>query len=239
MSMMLRILGLFLMFLDTLKTVARFIVSEAQNFNRKIGVRGADFVADVRTRLSIRFVNDSLMYVNLDARPRSPSYRLNLQHVKVLDAPATKKGWVKVERRISANQFDDDLYVDNRRVVLHLDKKQLYEVCKVSGSEVLAGIAGNVQVHPNILDALLIYPSLIPSVVKWSRDLPKDWRRYAADEKISRVYFSSMKFRDNSYPNSDFYCIRCIRRDLGHWVPDYEWASFDFGPQDYIATYEG
>src|SRR3989338_5260179 len=73
-------------------------------------------------------------------------------------------GWVTVEKRA------DGLYVNGRKVILHVEPGQKH-TCEVLGGETLLNAFRHRKpvLHPNLIDALLEYPHLIRDDEKWSK----------------------------------------------------------------------
>ncbi|MFH0892376.1 MAG: hypothetical protein V1867_06365 [Candidatus Falkowbacteria bacterium] len=120
----------------------------------------------------IRVINETTIMVNLDA-PSNPL--LNGAKIEF----QIGSSWVKVEKR------SDGLYVDDRRVTLHLSERQKGKK-DLPGYELQKELEGKPTLHPNIMDALFENPYLIP----------EDWKK---DEKgnILYIFFWAVVFRSD------------------------------------------
>jgi hypothetical protein len=130
----------------------------------------------------VEVIDEKSIRVNLDAPPKMP-----------FDGPftgiksKTGSGWVMVEKR------EDGLYVDGRKVILWISKRK-----GITGYELREEVLGKPVLHPNILDALLEYPQLIPE--EWKEKSKGGYTRY--------IFFWGVVFfrhTDNLYVRQLFY----------------------------------
>jgi len=119
----------------------------------KFGDLAEEFIKTLR----VRVVDENTILVNLNAPPKYPVKKQ--QGVNVLGG----MGWVTVEKRA------DGLYVNGRRVILHVEPGQKH-TCEVLGGETLLNAFRHHKpvLHPNILDALIEHPHLLPDDTQWS-----------------------------------------------------------------------
>ncbi|MDD2807710.1 MAG: hypothetical protein PHW95_04305, partial [Patescibacteria group bacterium] len=96
-------------------------------------------------------VDSRTVLVNLDLTPRSPN-----QGAVAGESRSKAKGWV--ELRLGRDGF---LRVNGRKVILYLGEDQ--RVARIWGYEVLGGLENRQVLHPNLRDALLECPHLVPS----------------------------------------------------------------------------
>jgi len=122
-------------------------------------------------------------------------------------------GWVKVEKR------GDGLYVDGRKVILHQSKRQK-DGNVIQGHEFREELSGKPVLHPNIMDALLEYPSFIP----------EDWKK---DENGNTrfIFFWAVIFR--GAVGGLF--VRYFCWGDGRWGRGCDWLDDDWGGDDPAA----
>lgn len=154
---------------------------------------GAEFLATQR----VKVVNDTTIMVNLDAPPKLPFDNAKIEK-------NSGGGWVKVEKR------EGELYVDDYRVVLHLSEQQ--KNSRMSGHELRKELSGKPVLHPNILDALLEYPDLIP----------EDWKK--DEDRYIYIFFWAVIFRSSD----GNLCVRCLYFSGGQWNGGCYWLGRDW-----------
>lgn len=154
---------------------------------------GTEFNNTRRIRLT---GNKNVIYVNLDAPPKLP-----------FDGAEVKEnaggGWVKVERRKTG------LYVNGKKIVLHLDEGQKDGKVMV-GTKLKEALTGKSVEHPNILDALMEHTHLIPD----------DWKQDGQGRTIY-IFFWAVVFRHRG----GFLYVRCLYWDFGAWQTDCGWLG--------------
>ncbi len=160
-----------------------------ESFVRVLKTLGAEFVATQRIRLTD---DKNVIYVNLDAPPKIPFAGAEVYS-------NTGGGWVKVEHRKAG------LYVDGKKIVLHLDERQK-DGKVIVGHRLRDALSGKIVEHPNILDALIELPHLAP----------EDWKR---DElgRIRFIFFWAVIYRDS---DGDL-CVRCLYFRGDGWCSHY------------------
>lgn len=147
-------------------------------FVEKLGALGAEYLAAE----PVRVIDENSILVNLNAPPRMPSSG-PFTGIK----SNTGGGWVKVEKRV------DGLYVDGRKVILWISKRK-----GITGYELQGELSGKPVLHPNILDALLEHPHLIPE--EWKEKGEGGYTRYIFFWGV--VFFRHM---NNLYVRQLFY----------------------------------
>ena len=151
--------------------------------------------------------NKNLIWVNLDAPPKLP-----------FDGAEVKEnaggGWVKVERRKTG------LYVDDKKIVLHLDEGQKDGKVMV-GTKLAEALTGKSVEHPNILDALMEHTHLIPDEFKQD-----------GQGRTICIFFWAVKFRDR---DGDL-CVRYLYWDDGAWRSHYDWLGSFWGDRNPAAV---
>jgi len=163
------------------------------SFINKLAELGEEFNDTRRIRLT---GNKNVIFVNLDAPPKLP-----------FDGAEVKEnaggGWVKVERRKTG------LFVDGKKIILHLGEGQKDGKVMV-GTTLAEALTGKSVEHPNVLDALMEHPHLIPDEFK-------------QDEKGRTIYifFWAVKFRDRH----GRLCVRYLYWDDGGWRSDRDWLG--------------
>jgi len=149
------------------------------------------------------YVNRSTIRVNLNVPPKLP---FDGAEIEVNNGD----GWVTVQKR------SGELYVDGCRVKLYLSEDQK-DGKIIQGDSLLQKIKDKRVLHPNILDALMDFPYLIP--MKW-----KDYH----------IYFCGVIFRG---PEDSEVRI-CFLHRSGTWREEYNWLNEDFGSNDFVAYLE-
>lgn len=172
-----------------------------------------DSVADILARICnvqkaalevaerVRVVNKTTIMVNLASAPKLPTDGFSIEK-------NFGGGWVKVERK------KDSLYIDGRKVALHLEEGQKTGV--VRGHTLRDALTGKPVLHPNIMDALFDHQHLIPE--SWKQD-EQGRTRY--------IFFWGVIYRG---PDDDL-CVRYLYWDEGAWGRDYGWLHGGFDGQ--------
>ena len=147
-----------------------------------------------------RKLTDTSISVNLGASPKLPfNGGLIEQH--------TGTSWVTVERR------EDGLYVDNRKIVLHLSERQQGDK-RVLGYKLRSELSGKPALNANVIDALFENTHL----------LPENWKKNERGE-ILFIYFWATIYRD---PDTDDLYVRALCFDDGAWLRYYYWLDGDW-----------
>ena len=147
----------------------------------------------------IRVINETTIMVNLDAPPRLPFNGSQIES-------QVGSGWVKVEKR------DDVLYVDGHKIILYLSRKQKREEV-IKGHALREALAKKFVLHPNIMDALIDHPHLIP----------EDWKK---DEKgnTRHIFFWAVIFSDGR----DHFYVRQLYFLWDQWNLEYNYLGNDW-----------
>lgn len=164
---------------------------------------GEKFLADQR----IVVVDANTIRVNLDAPPTLPFKGATVETNK-------GGGWVMVQKRA------DGLYVDGRKVILHLSERQKGGKV-IRGYELRDEVTNLPVLHPNILDALYEHRHLIP----------EDWKQDENSNAIF-IYFWAVTYRRQ---DGDVY-VRCLYWSGGAWRRLYDWLSNDWSVSDPAAV---
>ncbi|MFA6409955.1 MAG: hypothetical protein WCW26_00050 [Candidatus Buchananbacteria bacterium] len=161
--------------------------------------------------LEIIEVDENTIRVNLDAPPTLP---FNGAMVKT----NRKGGWVTLQKRA------DGLYQDGHKFSLYRSEYQ--KNGQVIGGYDLGNEVVNLPVvHPNIEDALLKYPHLIPE--KWKKD---------ENGNTIYIYFWAVTFSDRD----GRVCVRCMCFDDDGWRRDcVRLDGSDFGGRGPAAVLTG
>jgi len=116
-------------------------------------------------------------------------------------------GWIPVEKRA------DGLYMDGRKVVLYLSKRQ-QKGKWIKGYELRDELTGKLLLNANVLDALYENTHLIP----------EDWKR---DENgnIHYIFFWGTVYR---LAGGDL-CVRALCFDVGAWYRLCRWLDGGWG----------
>lgn len=155
-------------------------------------------------------VSDTATNVNLGFSPRLPFNGAEIEkHIGT--------GWAPVEKRA------DGLYVDGRKVVLHLSKRQQKGEW-LKGYDLRDELSGKPVLNANILDALYENPHLIPEDWKWDEN-----------GNIRYIFFWGTIYRDAL---GDL-CVRYLCWVGGVWHRGSAWLDFVFygyGPAAVLAS---
>lgn len=117
-----------------------------------------------------------------------------------------RRGWVRVERK------GDELYVDGRKVVFHLEPEQLSG--SIQGHELRKRLQDKSVLDPRILDALFENQHLIPESCKVDE---QGRHRY--------IYFWETRFHDRV---GNLY-VRNLYWDGGQWRRNYDCLGNGWG----------
>ncbi len=166
-----------------------------KSFVSALEALGSEYVATQR----VRVISKNVIMVNLDAPPKLPF------EGAVVEAN-TGGGWVKVENRRG------ELCVAGRKIILHLEDGQKDD--KVMGGHKLRdALTGKAVEHPNVLDALLEHPHLIPE--SWKVD-EQGRTRY--------VFFWAVVYRDSQATDASLY-VRCLFFRVAGWHEGCRWLD--------------
>jgi hypothetical protein len=153
--------------------------------------------------------------IDLGALPRPP---FNNAEVVKHESEINGKKIVEIELR-----SDDDLYIDGKKVVLHLSERQKGDK-KIVGNELRQELESGEQVllNSNVLDYIFDHPELSPE--HWKKD---------ENGNIRFIYFWGSIFRN---PSSGSLCVRCL-----YWYGDSldrvcGWLCSGWGRQDPSAS---
>lgn len=153
-------------------------------------------------------INATTIVVNLGAAPGLP---LNGAEVVTHEGD----GWAIVEKRA-----DGQLYVNGRKVVLYLSRRQKSGKW-LKGHDLREELTGKPVLNANLLDALFGNPHLIP----------EDWKK---DEQGNTrfIYFWGTVYRDAS----GFLYVRYLYFRDGVWDRLYSWLEDDWLGHDPAAS---
>ncbi len=139
-------------------------------------------------------INDTTIAVNLGAAPNLPFNGAEIEkHVG---------GWSILEKRA------DGLYLDRKKVVLFLSKRQKNGKW-LKGYELREKLTGKPVLDANILDALLANQHLI-----------EDWKKDENGNTL-HVFFWGTIYRD---PSDDLF-VRFLYFSVGEWLSGYYWLG--------------
>lgn len=145
-------------------------------------------------------LNPTIIAVNLAATPNLPFNGAEVEsHIG--------EGWAIVEKRT------DGLYVNGRKVVLHLSKRQ-QKGKTLQGHELREELTGKPVLNANILDALYDNPHLIPE--NWKKD---------EDGNTRYIFFWATIYH---YSYGDL-CVRYLYFSDGSWGRDCSWLDGIWG----------
>ena len=152
-------------------------------------------VAEDATRIIT--LNPTTIVVNLSATPKLPFNGAEVeQHVG--------EGWAIVEKRA------DGLYVNGRKVVLHLSKRQQNGKW-LKGYDLRDELTGKPVLNANLLDALADNTHLIA----------EDWKR-DKDGNIRYIFFWGTTYRR---PGTGSLCVRYLSFGGGAWARRCHWLG--------------
>ncbi len=166
-------------------------------FAESVGRRNSVIAQDATRVITL---NETTIAVNLAATPKLPFDGAKVeQH--------TGEGWVIIEKRA------DGLYINGRKVTLHLSKRQMGGKA-IGGHDLREELTGKPVLNANILDALYENPHLIP----------EDWKT-DADGNIRYIFFWGTIYRSSG---DDLYVRYLCFRD-GVWDRRCGWLGDDWG----------
>ncbi len=172
----------------------------------KLKTLGAEFNSAQRIRLT---GSRNIIWVNLGAPPKLP-----------FDGAEVKEnaggGWVRVERRKTG------LFVDGKKIILHLDEGQKDDKVMV-GTKLAEALTGKSVEHPNVLDALMEHPHLIPDEFKQD-----------GQGRTIYIFFWAVKFRGRG----GNLCVRYLYWNLGAWRAYCSWLGSYWGDWGTAAVRE-
>ena len=154
-------------------------------------------VSEDATRFII--INETTIAVNLGVTPDLPFNGAEVvEHIG--------EGWVIVEKR------PDDLYINGRKVVLHLSKRQKNGEW-LKSHELREELIGKLVLNANVFDALYQNPRLIPE--EWKKD---------ENGNTSFIFFWGTIFRGS---DGRLY-VRCLYFHGGAWCWHCRWLGYDW-----------
>jgi len=166
---------------------------------RRVIAEQAKIVLVTEDAARVITLNPTTIAVNLAATPKLPFNGAEVeQHIG--------EGWAIVEKRA------DGLYVNGRKVVLHLSKRQ-QNGKSIQGYDLREELTGRPVLNANILDALYDNPHLI--LENWKKD---------EDGNTRYIFFWGTVYR---YSHG-YLCIRYLYFDDGVWDRGCGWLSFDW-----------
>ena len=152
-------------------------------------------------------INKTTIAVDLGVSPKLPFNGAEVeQHIGT--------GLATVEKRA------DGLYVDGRKIILHLSKHQMGGKW-FKGYKLREELTGMPVLNANLLDALYQNTHLIP----------EDYKR-DEDRNIFFVFFWGSIFRGSR----GFLCVRCLYFDVGGLRSRFRWLGRSWGGGDSAAV---
>jgi len=146
--------------------------------------------------------------------------RLPFDNAEVVkhDSEINGKKVVEIELR-----SDDNLYIDGKKVSLHLSERQMGDK-RIVGHELRKELEGGDQVllNSNVLDYLYDHPELFPE--HWKKDDTGETRY---------IFFWGSIFR---LPSRGSLCVRCLCWDGGGLFRFDRWLDYDWGRQGPSAS---
>ena len=144
-------------------------------------------------------LNETTIVVNLGAAPKLPFNGAEVES-------HAGEGWAIVEKS------PDGLYVNGRKVVLHLSRRQ-QNGKSLKGYELREELTGKPVLNANLLDTLADNSHLIP----------EDWKK---DEQGNTRYIF---FWGTIYRSSRGHlCVRYLYFHVGMWDRYYDWLDYDW-----------
>ncbi|MEX0652232.1 MAG: hypothetical protein WD509_00355 [Candidatus Paceibacterota bacterium] len=149
--------------------------------------------------------------IDLGAAPRLP-----FDSAKVVKHEGT--GVVEIELR-----SDDNLYIDGKKVVLHLSERQMGDK-RIVGHDLRKELEGGEQVllNSNVLDYLCDHPELFP----------EHWKKNENGE-TRLIFFWRSIFRD---PSDGYLSVRYLCWSDGELYRYYYWLDFGWRRQNPSAS---
>lgn len=174
--------------------------------NKHGGIEGAK--AFLRGNVEITVVKHT---IDLSVSPRLP-----FDNAEVVKHEGKKV--VEIELR-----SDDNLYIDGKKVVLHLSERQVGEK-RIAGHELRKELEDGTQVllNSNVLDYLYDHSELFP----------EHWKKNEQGETLIIFFWGSI-FRDLS---RDRLCVRSLYWDVGSLDRYYRWLDGGWSRQNPSAS---
>lgn len=146
--------------------------------------------------------------IDLAAPPRLP-----FEGAEVVKHEKTFNGKSEVEIEL---RKDDNLYIDGKKVVLHLSERQM-DGKRVVGHELRVELEDGTQIllNSNVLDYIFDHPELFP----------EHWKKNDQGETL-RVFFWGSIFL---VPSNGGLYVRCLYWGDGGLSRRYDWLAFDWG----------
>jgi len=187
-------------------------VTKLKQFSNLAGLKnvfdGTAKIMPAEDAIRVIVFSETMIAVDLGAAPKLPFDDAKVeQHLG--------EGWATVEKR------PDGLYVNGRKVILRLSKRQQGDKW-LKGYELREELTGMPVLNANILDALYDNPHLIPE--DWKRDKHGD---------IRYIFFWGTIFR--RYASGRLY-VRDLYFGDGVWRRDYFWLDFDWNVYYFAAV---
>lgn len=210
------LIGVFTVIRDTLKQMAVGI----EIFEWLIGDGKEFFIENVLKSLGEKFIttrlfcviDENTIRVNLNAPITFPFRSARVKHW-------VDSGWLHIEKR------GGELYADGRKIILNLSAKQLGGRM-VTGYEICGKPINKNVLHPNVLDALIECPTLIP----------ESWKK---DEKGNKafIFFWGIIFCDPEGNNDS--CVRHLYFDdnKSQWMSSYDWLCNKWFDNNFTAIF--
>ena len=130
--------------------------------------------------------------------------------------PFTPNGWsIEKHEKCGLMKLEgrgDDLYLNEKKIVLFLSKKQQWGKHAV-GHELREELSGKKVLNGNVLDYLIAHCELIPE--SWKKD---------ENGNIRYIFFWGTIY----ISSSGGLCVRYLDLD-GRWSRDYDWLGRDWG----------
>jgi len=178
-------------------------VTKLKQYSNLVGIKsilnGTAKIKPVSEDVTRIIINETTIAVNLGTAPKFPFDGAKVeQHIG--------EGWVIVAKRA------DGLYVDGRKVILYLSKRQKGDKGH-GGHELREELSGKPVLNANLLDALLENLHLIP----------EDWKK-DDNGNTSYIFFWASIYR---HSHGHLYVRYVYFRD-GGWCSDCYWLDGDW-----------
>ena len=186
--------------------ILEWLISDGKEFfTETLKQLGEKFLETQR----VKVLSDTAILVNLDAPLVLPFDGAEIEF-------RVGSSWVKVEKR------SDGLYIDGHKVILYLSERQKNGKT-IKGYELREELSGKLVLHPNILDALLEHPQLIP----------EDWKRDGSGN-IQFIFFWAVIFRG---PSGGGLYVRYLYFRGGQWGSRCHWLGHGWRDDDPAALH--
>jgi len=130
--------------------------------------KATEFLAEEFKKKRVMVLGKNKALVNLDASPKKVVDLQSKSHIG--------SGWVLIEKR------EEELFIESHKVSLYFDEK--LDTGLFKGYEIYGAQYGDIDLHSNILDVLLVFPHFVPKAFKGKRLITFNGTGYEKKDKF-------------------------------------------------------